>query len=178
MNSSDTAPLYDKPHAVDLAQVLMVFQYFMVVSTSIGLGPRLLKWGEAQTSDVPFMADLADAVRIGGGFPIFVVIPSVVILTIPYVATVLALGSGRPWARPTAVVFVLVNTVIGIAGLDQTYGTVPTYVLSPIWIALAAGVVGGLATRKARQWSRQGGWAPWYERYAQDQARGRPRPRR
>lgn len=171
-------PLYDKPHAVDLAQVMLVFLYFMLVSTSLGLGPRVLGWVEDQTTDLPVLADLEELFPVGTAYPIAVVLPAVVLLTIPYVAVVLQLGYGRRWARAAALLIAPAGAVLGIAGVLRTLGPVVALVLAPLWIAVALAVLGGLATRTGRQWFRQGGWAPWYLRYEVDQLTARSRPPR
>ncbi|RRS00156.1 hypothetical protein [Glycomyces terrestris] len=181
--SPGPAPLYDKPHSVDLAQVMMVFQYFMLVSVSLGLGPRLLGWVEDQSHDIPGVDELEAALPVGTTFPIAVVLPLIAVLTVPYAVIVYQLGNGRRWTRVFAVLFATANTAIGIAGVSRTYGDVTALVISPIWIAMALCVIGGLASRTGRLWFRQGGWTPWYLRYELDQldrrrALRRPRPRR
>ncbi|MCD0447220.1 hypothetical protein LO763_26750 [Glycomyces sp. A-F 0318] len=168
-------PLYDKPHAVDLAQVLMVFQYFMLMSVSFGFGPRIFNWVKGQTADVPVLSDIEGAIDIGTGYPIAVVAPVFVVYTIPYVAVVLNLGHGRRWARIAALLVVPLNTVIGIVGVGRTYGEILGLVSAVLWLTVAVCVLGGLASPKARRWFRQGGWAPWYHRYEMDQA-ARRRP--
>lgn len=176
MNSpvaSGPAPLYDKPHSVDLAQVMMVFQYFMLVSVSLGLGPRLLRWVEYRTADVPGVSELEQALPVGTSFPIAIVLPLIALLTIPYAAIVFQLGRGRRWARTFALVFAVANTAIGIVGVSRTYGDVTALVIAPIWIVMGLCVLGGLASRTGRQWFRQDGWAPWYARYEMDQAQHR-----
>ena len=181
MSNPDPQALYDKPHSVDLAQVMLVFQYFMLVSVSVGIGPRIFNWVKGETADVPFLADVEAAIDIGTSFPMAVVLPALVVYTVPYVMAVLALGLGRKWARAAAIVFVPLNTWIGIAAVVRTYGEVWALVVSPLWILIALCVLGGLASRTARQWFRQGGWEPWYLRYEIDQiqqVRRRTRPRR
>ncbi|GAA2122343.1 hypothetical protein [Glycomyces algeriensis] len=180
MSTSDPQALYDKPHSVDLAQVMLVFQYFMVLSVSVGIGPRIFNWVKGETEGVPFLADVEAAIDIGASFPIAVVAPALVVYTVPYVMAVLALGLGRKWARVAAVVFVPLNTWIGITAVVRTYGEVWALIVSPLWIIVSLCVLGGLASHTARQWFRQGGWEPWYLRYEIDQiqrARGRVRPR-
>jgi hypothetical protein len=179
----DPQALYDKPHSVDLAQVMLVFQYFMLVSVSVGIGPRIFNWVKGETSGVPFLSDIEAAIDIGTSFPMAVVLPALVLYTAPYVAVVLALGLGRKWARAAAVVAAPLNTWIGIVAVVRTYGEVWALIVSPLWIFVALCVLGGLASHTARQWFRQGGWEPWYLRYEIDQIqqvrrRSRPRPRR
>lgn len=179
----DPEALYDKPHSVDLAQVMMVFQYFMLVSVSVGVGPRLFNWFKGETSGVPLLADIEAAIDIGSSYPIAVVLPLLVVFTAPYVWVVLALGLGRRWARAAAVVVVPLNTCIGISAVVRTYGEVWALIVSPLWIIIALCVIGGLTSRTARQWFRQGGWEPWYVRYEIDQIQQtrpgrRPPPRR
>ncbi|MEU6247483.1 hypothetical protein [Glycomyces sp. NPDC047010] len=176
--SHGPAPLYDKPHSVDLAQVMMVFQYFMLVSVSLGLGPRLLRWVESRTADVPGVSELEQALPVGTSFPIAIVLPLIALLTIPYAAIVFQLGRGRRWARTFALVFAIANTAIGIVGVSRTYGDVTALVISPIWIVMGLCVIGGLASRSGRQWFTQGGWAPWYARYEMDQLEHRRSGRR
>jgi hypothetical protein len=177
---SDPEALYDKPHSVDLAQVMMVFQYFMLVSISIGIGPRIFNWVKGETVNVPVLADIEAAIDIGSSYPLAVVLPIVMLGTAPYVMIVLDLGQGRKWARAAAILVVPVNTVIGIIGVIRTYGAVFALIISPLWIIIALCVLGGLASHTARQWFRQGGWEPWYLRYEVDQfqRRGRRSPRR
>jgi hypothetical protein len=177
----DSEALYDKPHSVDLAQVMMVFQYFMLVSVSVGVGPRVFNWVKGETENVPLLSDIEAAIEIGSGYPIAVVVPALVIYTVPYVMVVLALGLGRKWARAAAVVIVLLNVIIGVTAVVRTYGEVFALIVAPLWIFIGLCVLGGLAARTARQWFRQGGWEPWYVRYEIDQIqdmRPRPRPRR
>ncbi|MFC3491152.1 hypothetical protein [Glycomyces rhizosphaerae] len=178
--SPDPEALYDKPHSVDLAQVMMVFQYFMLVSVSVGIGPRLFNWFKGETSDVPVLSDLEAAINVGSSFPIPIVLAAIVVFTAPYVMVVLGLGHGRKLARAIAVLIVPVNSTIGVIAVIRTYGEVFALVVSPIWILVALCVLGGLASHNARQWFRQGGWEPWYVRYEVDQfqQRRRPRPRR
>lgn len=168
--SPGPAPLYDKPHSVDLAQVMMVFQYFMLVSVSLGLGPRLLAWVESQSDGIPGISELEDALPVGTAFPIAIVLPLLAVLTVPYAAIVFQLGHGRRWARTFAVLFAIANTAIGIVGVLRTYGDVTAVVLAPVWIAMGLCVIGGLASPTGRRWFAQGGWAPWYARYEMDQA--------
>jgi hypothetical protein len=163
------APLYDKPHSVDLAQVALVFQYFMLVSVSLGLGPRLLGWVEDQSHDIPGVAELEAALPVGTTFPIAIVLPLIAVLTIPYAIIVFQLGHGRRWARTFAVLFAAANTVLGVTGVLRTYGEVTALVVAPLWIILTLCVVGGLVSRSGRQWFAQGGWTPWYVRYEMDQ---------
>lgn len=179
MNSIPTDPdaLYDKPHSVDLAQVMMVFQFFMVISVSVGIGPRLFNLFKGATEDVPLLSDVEGAIDIGTSYPIAVVVPALVVYTVPYVWAVLALGMGRQWARAFAILIVPINIVIGIAGVVRTYGEVFALIVSPLWILIGLCVLGGLASRTARQWFRQNGWEPWYLRYEIDQIQGRRRPR-
>lgn len=176
---TDPQALYDKPHSVDLAQVMMVFQFFMVVSVSVGIGPRLFNWFKGETQGVPLLSDIEAAIDIGTSYPIGVVVPALFVYTVPYVWAVLALGMGRQWARAFAVLIVPINLIIGITGVVRTYGEVFALIVSPLWIIIALCVLGGLASRTARQWFRQGGWKPWYVRYEIDQIQGlrRPRPR-
>ncbi|MDA1361663.1 hypothetical protein O1R50_18695 [Glycomyces luteolus] len=179
--SFDQEALYDKPHSVDLAQVMLVFQYFMLVSVTVGIGPRAFNWFKGETEDVPLLADIEAAIDIGAGYPIEVVLPALVFYTVPYVMAVLALGLGRKWARVAAIVIVLVNVVFGMTAVVRTYGEVFALIVAPLWIIIALFVLGGLASRTARQWFRQGGWEPWYVRYEIDRIqdmRPRPRPRR
>jgi hypothetical protein len=178
--SFDPEPLYDKPHSVDLAQVMMVFEYFMLVSVSVGIGPRIFNWFKGETANVPVLSDLEAAINVGSSFPIPIVLAVIVVFTAPYVAVVLGLGHGRKVARAVAFLIVPVNTAIGIIAVIRTYGEVFALVVAPIWILVALCVIGGLASRTARQWFRQGGWEPWYLRYEVDQIqqRRRPRPRR
>ena len=77
---NDPNALYDKPHSVDLAQVMMVFQYFMLVSVSVGVGPRLFNWVKGETEDVPLLADVEAAIDIGSSYPIAVVLPVLLVL--------------------------------------------------------------------------------------------------
>lgn len=168
-------PLYDKPHAVDLAQVMMVFQYFMLLSVSFGFGPRIFNWVKARTTDVPVLSDIEGAIHIGTSYPIAIVAPVFVVYTIPYVAAVLQLGNGRRWARVAVLLMAPLNTAIGIGGVGRTYGEVLGLVSAVLWLTVAVCVLGGLATPRARRWFRQGGWAPWYARYEMDQA-ARRRP--
>lgn len=170
--SPDPEALYDKPHSVDLAQVMMVFQYFMVVSVSIGAVPRLFNWLKRENTDAPVLSD----VDIGSSYPIEIVLPAVVVLTVPYIILVLDLGFGLRWARVAAFVVVPANTVIGIGGVARTYGEVLAVVVAPIWLTVALCVLGGLLSRAGRQWFNQGGWTPWYVRYEMDQRRRRRRP--
>jgi hypothetical protein len=177
----DPEALYDKPHSVDLAQVMMVFQYFMLVSVTVGVGPRVFNWFKGETEGVPLLADVEAAIDIGTGYPIAVVLPALVFYTVPYVMAVLALGLGRKWARAFAIVAVPANVVIGMIAVVRTYGEVFALIVAPLWIGIALCVLAGLASRPARQWFRQGGWEPWYVRYEIDQIQGmrpRPRPRR
>jgi hypothetical protein len=189
VNSIPTDPdaLYDKPHSVDLAQVMMVFQYFMLVSVSVGVGPRLFNWFKGETTGVPLLSDLEGAIDIGTSYPIAVVLPALVVYTVPYVMVVLALGLGRKWARAATFLLIPLNVLIGITGVARTYGEVFALIVAPLWILIALCVLGGLASRTARQWFRQNGWEPWYLRYEIDQLhhshpnprpRRRPRPRR
>jgi hypothetical protein len=186
MNSIPPEPeaLYDKPHSVDLAQVMMVFQYFMLVSVSVGVGPRLFNWFKGETSGVPLLSDIEAAIEIGSSYPIAVVLPIIVVFTAPYVWVVLALGLGRRWARAAAIIVVPVNTYFGISAVVRTYGEVWAVIVSPLWIIIALCVLGGLYSRTGRQWFRQHGWEPWYVRYEIDQLqqtfprRRIPRPRR
>lgn len=173
----DPEPLYDKPHSVDLAQVMMVFQYFMVVSVSIGVVPRILSWVGVQPADLPFLSGLDGTVHFGPSYPLSVVLPVLVVLTIPYIIVVLDLGLGRRWARAIALLVAPVNTVIGIEAVYSSYGAVPALVVAPVWIGVALCVIGGLLSRAGRQWVRQRGWEPWYQRYAMDQVRRRRRRR-
>lgn len=173
----DPQALYDKPHSVDLAQVMMVFQYFMLVSVSVGIGPRLFNWIKGETAGVPLLADVEAAIDIGQSYPIAVVLPALVVYTVPYVMAVLALGLGRKWARALALIAVPVNTFIGIDAVIRTYGEVWALIVSPLWIFIALCALTGLATRTARQWFRQGGWEPWYVRYEIDQLQDLRRPR-
>lgn len=166
---NDPNALYDKPHSVDLAQVMMVFQYFMLVSVSVGIGPRLFNWVKGETEGVPLLADVEAAIDIGSSYPIAVVLPVLVICTAPYVWVVLALGLGRPWARVAAIIVVPVNTYFGIGAVVRTYGEVWALIVSPLWIIIALCVLGGLFSRTGRQWFRQNGWEPWYVRYEIDQ---------
>ncbi len=172
----DPEALYDKPHSVDLAQVMMVFEYFMLVSTTIGLGPRVFNWLKGETSDVPLLADVEAKIDVGTSFPLVIVLPLVVVLTVPYVMAVLDLGRGRHWARVAAFVFVPAGAVIGIVSVGRTYGQVPALVVAPLWIAVGLTVLLALTSYTARQWFRQGGWEPWYLRYEIDQMRRRRRP--
>jgi hypothetical protein len=174
--SPDPEALYDKPHSVDLAQIMMVFQYFMVVSSSVGTFPRIFNWFKSQTSDVPGLSGLEDRIDIGSGYPIEIVLPAVVVLTVPYVLVVLDLGFGLRWARFGAFLFVPANTVIGMGAVVRTYGEVVAVVVAPLWITVALCAIGGLASRTGRQWFKQGGWTPWYVRYEMDQRRRRRRP--
>lgn len=174
----DPEALYDKPHAVDLAQVMMVFQYFMVVSSSVGTFPRLFNWFKRQTSDVPGLSDLENRIDIGASYPIEIVLPLVVVLTVPYILVVLDLGFGLRWARVAAFLVVPANTVVGMVAVVRTYGEVIALVVAPIWLTVALCVIGGLASRAGRQWFKQGGWTPWYVRYEMDQRRRRRRPTR
>lgn len=178
--SSDPEPLYDKPHSVDLAQVMMVFEYFMLVSVSVGIGPRLFNWFKGETANVPVLSDLEAAIDVGSSYPLMVVLAAIVVFTAPYIMVILGLGLGRKGARALAVVIVPVNTAIGIMTVIRTYGEVFALVVAPIWVLVALCVIGGLASRTARQWFRQGGWEPWYLRYEVDQFEQsrRPRPRR
>jgi len=171
-------PLYDKPHAVDLAQVMMVFQYFMLVSVSIGIGPRIFNWFKDETAEVPVLSDLEGAFDIGSSYPIAIVLPALVVLTVPYVFMVLDIGYGLRWARIAAFIVAPVNTAIGLIGVVRTYGDIVAIVVAPIWLLVALCIIGGLASRNGRQWFRQGGWEPWYLRYEMDQIRTRRRPRR
>ncbi|MBO3732651.1 hypothetical protein [Glycomyces niveus] len=179
---TDPEALYDKPHSVDLAQVMMVFQFFMVVSVSVGIGPRLFNWFKGETEDVPLLSDIEAAIDVGTSYPLGVVVPALVVYTVPYVWAVLALGMGRQWARAFALLIVPINVIVGITGVVRTYGEVFALIVLPLWIVIALCVLGGLAARSARQWFRQGGWEPWYVRYEIDQIQGlrrpRPRPRR
>lgn len=179
---TDPEALYDKPHSVDLAQVMMVFQFFMVVSVSVGIGPRLFNWVKGETENVPLLSDIEAAIDVGTSYPLGVVVPALVVYTVPYVWAVLALGMGRQWARAFALLIVPINVIVGITGVVRTYGEVFALIVSPLWIIIALCVLGGLAARSARQWFRQGGWEPWYVRYEIDQIQGlrrpRPRPRR
>lgn len=172
--SPDPEALYDKPHSVDLAQVMMVFQYFMVVSVSIGAVPRLFNWLKRENTDTPVLSD----VDIGSSYPIEIVLPAVVVLTVPYIILVLDLGFGLRWARVAAFVVVPANTAIGIGAVARTYGDVLAVVAAPVWLTVALGVLGGLLSRTGRQWFSQGGWTPWYVRYEMDQRRRRRRPTR
>ncbi|KPC77500.1 hypothetical protein ADL26_02615 [Thermoactinomyces vulgaris] len=179
---TDPEALYDKPHSVDLAQVMMVFQFFMVVSVSVGIGPRLFNWFKGETENVPLLSDIEAAIDVGTSYPLGVVVPALVVYTVPYVWAVLALGMGRQWARAFALLIVPINVIVGITGVVRTYGEVFALIVSPLWILIALCVLRGLAARTARQWFRQGGWEPWYVRYEIDQIQGlrrpRPRPRR
>ena len=166
----ESEPLYDKPHSVDLAQVLLVFQYFMLMSVSFGFGPRVFNWVKGQTTDVPVLSDIEGAIDIGTSYPIAIVAPVFVVYTIPYVAVVFQLGHGRRWARIAVLLMVPLNTAIGIGGVGRTYGEVLGLISATLWLTVAACILGGLASRRARQWFRQGGWAPWYVRYEMDQA--------
>ncbi|GAA1668675.1 hypothetical protein GCM10009830_13090 [Glycomyces endophyticus] len=168
-NPSGPAPLYDKPHSVDLAQVMMVFQYFMLVSVSLGLGPRMLGWVEDQSHDIPGVSALEAALPVGTTFPIAIVLPLIAVLTVPYAIIVFQLGRGRRGTRAFAILFAVGNTLIGIIGVSRTYGDVTALVIAPIWIVMGLCVIGGLASRSGRQWFAQGGWAPWYARYEMDQ---------
>jgi hypothetical protein len=172
----DPEALYDKPHAVDLAQIMMVFQYFMVVSVSVGTFPRLFNWFKGETSDVPVLADLEARIDIGSSYPIEIVLPAVVVLTIPYAILVLDLGFGIQWARIAAFLVVPATTVVGMVGVVRTYGEIVAMVVSPVWLIVALCVIGGLASRNGRQWFRQGGWTPWYVRYEMVQESRRRRP--
>lgn len=174
--SPDPEALYDKPHAVDLAQVMMVFQYFMVVSVSIGTFPRLFNWFKSQTADVQGLSDLEGAIDIGSSYPIEIVLPAVVVFTVPYVLVVLDLGFGLRWARVAAFLVVPANTVIGLGAVARTYGEIMAVIVAPVWLTVALCVIGGLASRNGRQWFKQGGWTPWYVRYEMDQRRRRRRP--
>ncbi|SDD30610.1 hypothetical protein SAMN05216270_10367 [Glycomyces harbinensis] len=162
-------PLYDKPHSVDLAQVMLVFQYFMLISVSLGLGPRLLGWVESHSADIPGVSQLEKALPVGTTFPIAIVLPLIAVLTAPYAAMVFQLGRGRTWARGFAVLFAIGNAAIGILGVSRTYGDITAFVVAPVWVVMALCVIGGLASRSGRQWFDQGGWAPWYARYEMDQ---------
>lgn len=174
--SPDPEALYDKPHAVDLAQIMMVFQYFMVVSVSVGTFPRLFNWFKGQTSEVPVLSDLEARIDIGSSYPIEIVLPAVVVLTIPYAILVLDLGFGIQWARIATFLVVPATTVVGMVGVERTYGEIVAVVVSPVWLTVALCVIGGLASRNGRQWFRQGGWTPWYVRYEMVQESRRRRP--
>lgn len=172
----DPEALYDKPHSVDLAQIMMVFQYLMVANISIGTFPRLFNWFTGENSDVPVLSELANALNLGDGYPIEIVLPAHVVLTVPYVIVVLDLGFGLHWARVAAFIVVPVNTVIGIVGVIRTYGEVVAVVTAPVWLTVALCAIGGLASRTGRQWFRQGGWTPWYVRYEMVELNRRRRP--
>jgi hypothetical protein len=172
----DSEALYDKPHSVDLAQVMLVFQYFMVVSVSVGTFPRLFNWFKGQTAGVPVLSDLEARIHIGSSYPIEIVLPAVVILTVPYVFVVLDLGSGMRWARAAAFLVAPANSVIGMNAVVRTYGELVAVVVAPIWITVPLCVIGGLASRTGRQWFKQGGWTPWYARYERQQQSRRRRP--
>lgn len=163
-------PLYDKPHSLDFAQVMLVFQYFMLLSVSFGFGPRIFNWFKGQTTDVPVLSDIEETIHIGTSYPIAIVAPVFVLYTIPYVAAVLQLGHGRRWARVAVIVMVPLNTAIGIGAIARTYGDVLGTISATLWLTVAVCILGGLASSKARKWFRQGGWAPWYVRYEADQA--------
>lgn len=165
----DPEPLYDKPHAVDLAQVMMVFQYFMLMSVSFGFGPRMFNWFKDQTTDIPVLSDIEGAIDIGASYPIAIVAPVFIVYTIPYVAVVLKLGHGRRWARAAVLILVPLNTTIGIAAVVRTYGDALGAISATVWLGIALCILIGLASSKARQWFRQDGWAPWYLRYEIDQ---------
>jgi hypothetical protein len=175
-NTPDPQALYDKPHSVDLAQVMLVFQYFMVVSVCVGTFPRLFNWFKRETVDVPVLADLEARIHIGSSYPIEIVLPAVVILTVPYVFVILDLGSGMRWARVAALLVAPANSVIGLNAVVRTYGELVAVVVAPIWITVALCVIGGLASRTGRQWIKQGGWTPWYVRYELEQESRRRRP--
>ena len=179
LDAPDPEALYDKPHSVDLAQVMLVFQYFMVVSVTVGAFPRLFNWFKGRTADVPVLSDLEARIHIGSSYPIEIVLPAVVILTVPYVFVVLDLGSGMRWARVAAVLVAPANSVIGLVAVVRTYGEVVAAAVAPIWITVPLCVIGGLASRTGRQWIKQGGWTPWYVRYElqQESRRRRPVPR-
>lgn len=167
--SENAAPLYDKPHSVDVAQVMLVFLYFMLVSSTLGLGPRLIRWAESQVADQSWVSELESVFPVGSSYPITVVLPAIVVLTIPYVVVVIQLGHGRKWARAAALLIAPLGAAAGIGSVARTFGTIPAVVIAPLWIAVAGSVMIGLATRTGRRWFRQGGWAPWYLRYEMDQ---------